>query len=164
MLEGVLGVLGDRRSPLPANEILALERTEQGFRIGSGQAAPRCDAAEPEDLPVHSGLSEQLLFGSGQGVQSRSDDTLNRLRQLAARTALRQHADVLLREQRVATRSLEQRLLLVRKLKRPLEHRREQAHRLVVAERLQRDRGRVCLPASPGLAPLQQLRPCCSDD
>src|SRR5436190_15822320 len=64
VLKGVLRIPRDHGSPLPPDEVLPLECTQQAFHLGSGQATRRRDAAEPEDLPLHSGFSEQLLLGS----------------------------------------------------------------------------------------------------
>src|SRR5712691_614266 len=113
---------------------------------------------------MHGGLLEQLLLGPRQRVQTSGDDALHRLGQLPGRPAFGEHADVLLCEQRIAARSFEQRSLLVRTLKRLLQQLGDQPRRLIVGERLQRDRGRICLATAPPLTPLQQLRPSGSND
>jgi hypothetical protein len=64
---------------------------------------------------------QQLLLLSRQRVQTRRDDALHRFRQLSGRSAFRQHAHVLLCEQRVPTRALEQRSLVVGELNRLLQ-------------------------------------------
>jgi hypothetical protein len=113
VLKGVLRVAGDRGPSLPPDEVLTLERAQSLLRLGRIDPDSRRRAAEPEDLAVHRGLLEQFLLGARQGVQSRGDHSLHRLRQLAGRAALREHADVLLREERIAARSFKQRALLV---------------------------------------------------
>jgi hypothetical protein len=107
---------------------------------------------------LHRRLLEQLLLGTRQCIQTGSDHALHRFRQLAGRPAFGEHADVLLCEQRVTARSFEQHSLLLSKLKWLLQQLGDQARRVIVGERSQRDRGRVWLPTSPPLAPVQQLR------
>ena len=65
---------------------------------------------------MHRRFLQQLLLGARQRVQSRGDHSLHRLRQLAGRAALREHTHVLLREERIAARSFQQRALLIGEL------------------------------------------------
>ena len=107
---------------------------------------------------MHGRLLQQLLLFSWQRVESRRDDSLHRLRQLTRRPAFREHADVLLGEERVAARAVEQRSLLVSQLERSLEQARNQPRGVLVGQRLERNRCRVRLSSTPALSSLQQLR------
>jgi hypothetical protein len=89
VLEGVLGVAGDGRSPLAPNEILPLQRAQYMLCIDSGQTARCRDAAKPEDLPLHRSLLQQLLLGPRQRVQPGCDHALHRFRQFAGRSRAR---------------------------------------------------------------------------
>src|SRR5436309_15801266 len=53
VLEGVLGVAGNRRSSLAGDEVLSLQRAQQTLRLGGVDACGGGDAAKPEDLAVH---------------------------------------------------------------------------------------------------------------
>ena len=113
---------------------------------------------------MHGGLLEQVLLGPRERVEPGGDHALHRFRQVAGRSAFGEHADVLLGEERVAARPLEQRLPVVRELQRLVEQARDQLRRLLLVQRLQGDGGRVRLPAAPGTASLQQLGPRRPDD
>jgi len=63
---------------------------------------------------------QQLLLGPRQGIQPRGDYPVNRLRQFAGDPPLREHPHVLLGEQRVSSRTVEHRPLLLGELKRSL--------------------------------------------
>ena len=108
---------------------------------------------------MHGGFLQQRFLARREGVQPGGNDTLDRFRQHAGRPTLREHADVLLGEERIAARALEQRSLLVRKLEWLLEERRDEPCGLIVAERAQRNRRGICFAASPAMAALEQLRP-----
>ena len=64
MLEGVLSVAGDCRSPLTPDELLSLERTKENLCSTGCDAGRRGYSAEPEDLSMDCGFLEKLLLGS----------------------------------------------------------------------------------------------------
>jgi hypothetical protein len=86
---------------------------------------------------VHGGLVQQLLLAPWQRVQPRCDHSLHRLRQLTGRPAFLEHADVLLCEERIAARAVEEDSLFVRELQWLLQKRGDQPRRVVFREWLQ---------------------------
>ena len=79
--ERVLRLVRDRRAPVPADELLALERVNLLFKSRRVRITERGDRARPEDLPDHGGVLEELFLERRQGVQPRADDSLDRLGQ-----------------------------------------------------------------------------------
>ena len=73
--------------------------------------------------------------------------------------ALREHADELLRVERVSTGALEQLRPNVGGDDRPLDEIVHEACRLLVGERCDRECRRVCLSSRPGRARVEELRP-----
>src|SRR5437764_11598989 len=84
MAERKLELFLDRRAPLAAHELLALERAKS--LIERGRVASAVDQrAPPEHLADHGGVLKQLLLDAGQRIEARGDETLKRARQLKLR-------------------------------------------------------------------------------
>ena len=100
----------ERRAALPADESLALERVE---RCGRSVSRSRADRARPEHLADDGCVLQQALLRLRETVEARGDDALERLREreLLGRALLDVELDELLGVERVAARSLEERLL-----------------------------------------------------
>lgn len=128
--------------------------------------ATALDRARPEDLAHHRGSLEQALLLRRQAVQPGGDEALERLRQRQrrSRAALSVEPGELLSVERVAAGALEQEQLHVGAEHRALEQVRHQARRLLVGQRLERQRGGVEPAAAPAGAPGEELRPGGADD
>ena len=124
------------------------------------------DGAGPEDLPDDGCVLEQALLRSGQPVEARRDDALERLgkRELLGRALLEVQLGELLGVERVAARALEQRLLDVGGKQRAVEQVPDQRGGLLVGQRRERERRGVELAAAPVRAALEQLGPRRGDD
>ena len=130
--EGELGFALHGRASLPADESLALQRVERG----RGVAVPP-ERSHPEHLPDDGGIAKELLLVPREAVEPCGDDALERFRQaeLLGRASLEEQLRELLRVERVASRSLEERLLRVRGEDGPIEEPGDQPRRLLVGER-----------------------------
>ena len=137
MVKGVLLVAGDRRPALAAHEVLALERAEQLLGLGPGKAACRCHGADPEDLPVHGGLLQELLLPGRQRIEASRDHALHRFGQLPRGPPFAEHPNVLLREERVPARTLQELTLILRELHRLVEKPPDETRGVVLVQRLQ---------------------------
>ena len=111
--ERVLRVAAHRRAALPPDEVLSLQRAQETVDVRGRGANRLCHTAQPEHLALHRRLLQELLLGARQRVDPSCDHALHGFGQLCRRAALRQHAHVLLREERIPAGSLEQRLSLV---------------------------------------------------
>jgi hypothetical protein len=74
--EGVLALAGDRRAPLAADELLSLERMQPRLAFVALDSAHGAGRPEPEHLPEHRCVLQQLLLGRRQAVEPRRDDPL----------------------------------------------------------------------------------------
>ena len=120
--EGVLRFVLHRGATLAADELLeGVEPLVE--RRGLGQVAEGCRGGRPEDLADHRRVLQERFFRRHQSVEPRGDDSLDRLgqRQVLAVTALCEHANVLLRVERVAAGAREQDRLLLGGEHRPPE-------------------------------------------
>ena len=164
--EGVLVLASDRRAPLGAHELLARKRVEGELGVGAFAAPNRADGAEPKDLAEDRCVLEELLLGDREPVEPRRDDALHVLgqRQLPRRAALVEQPRELLGIQRVPARAREQRRLHLCRQDGSFEQRGEQARRVIVRERRDRQRQRVRLASAPARSPLEQLRSCRAHD
>ena len=80
--ERVLVLAAHRGAPLAADELLPLERVQPLLRVLRARAlADRADGAEPEDLPEHRGVLEELLLARRKPVEAGRDDPLDVLRE-----------------------------------------------------------------------------------
>src|SRR6266545_4394784 len=157
--ERVLRLAGDRGAAPAPNELLALEAVQALLDGDSVAARHRRDRTCPEDLAVNRGGMEQLLLLNREAIESRGDDRLHRLRhrKLIRVGSLGEHARILLRVQRIPTRALDQRSVRLGIEHRAGESGGEQACRVLVRERPQRQGGRVRLATPPTRPPLEQL-------
>ena len=138
MEERVLRLLRDRRLPLPAHELLALESMQASLELRPfGAAVQGGDGTGPEDLADHGCVLDDALFLGRQRVETRPDDPLDRLGHLRDRavSALGQHLRVLLGVERVSTCPEHELRLLVGLEQRASEQQPDQSRRVVVRER-----------------------------
>ena len=158
--ERVLLFTADRRAALAPDELLPLERVQRVLCLSAFELADSAHRAEPEDLPEDRRVLQQLLLGRRQPVEPRRDDALHVLRNpKVVAPGLREQPGELLGVQRVPAGAREQRRLRLRREHRALQQLREQARRVVVGERRDRERERVGLAAAPTRPPLEQLGP-----
>ena len=157
MQESVFALVRDRRAACALNESLSLERVENVRRFVRRPAAR--DAADPEHLPVHGCVVQECLLRGRQPVEARCDDPLHRLGQcgIAGAPALRDHLRVLLGIERIAAGASDQLSLIVGLEQGAWQHGPEQAGRLVIRERRERQRRRIQLPATPARVLLEEL-------
>jgi hypothetical protein len=120
----------------------------------------------PEHLAEHGGVLDQPLFLERETVETRGDDPLDRLgkRHVLCRPALGVEAGELLGIEWVAARALEQIALRVRREQGLLQDARDDLGRFLVCKRGECERRRVQLASAPPRAPVQELRPCRTDD
>ena len=159
MPERILGLPRHRRAALPTDELLALERVQPFLRDPALDLAERRGGAQPEDLPDDRRVLKERLFLCGEPVDARGEQPLNRLRhsELLHPVVRLEHSRELLGVQRVPACALEQRLVRVGLERRPRQEHANELRRLVVAERRQRQRERMRLPAAPARATREQL-------
>ena len=162
MREGELALAFERRASLATDEALALEGVQRGGR-GVGVAS---EPARPEHLPDDGCILQEALLGVRKPVEASGNDALKGLREgeLIRRALLDVQLDELLRVERVAAGSLEQRLLRLGRQHRASEEVRDELRRLLVGERRERERRRVELAAAPARPPLEKLGPRGRDD
>ena len=158
--ERVLGLAGDRGAAGPLDELLPLEPVQALLHETPGSSVAVGERACPEHLAVNGCVLEQRFLVRGERVEARRDDSLHGLgeRQPLRFTPLGQHADVLLRVERVALRTREELRLRSRVEHGLVEERRHEPGGVGVRERRERDRVRVELAAAPARTPLEQLR------
>ena len=106
MAEDEGGLAGDRGAPLAAHELLALQPQKAFLHLRARPFGQRLQGAEPEDLPDDGRVLDQRLLLGCQRVEAGGDDPLDRLRerQAGAGARLGEHANVLLRVERVPAR------------------------------------------------------------
>jgi hypothetical protein len=75
--EGVLGLSGQRRTPLPAHELLSIECMQQLFSAATIQAGDRLERSGPEHLPEHRRVLQQILLCRRKTVEPCRDDALH---------------------------------------------------------------------------------------
>ena len=161
-------LLLDRRAPLAAHELLALERAKS--LIEPGRVASAVDQrAPPEHLADHGGVLKQLLLDAGQRIEARGDETLKRVRQLKLRAVARlalldDHPCKLLGVQGISTRAREDSGLHLCRQDRPLQDRVHQLGRFRLRQRGQRQRRGIGLPTAPVRPAPEQLWARRSDD
>jgi hypothetical protein len=80
--EGVLPVLGRAPVGLDREQLLANERRERGFELRLGQTCERAQSLLREDLAEHRRVLEQPPLISGEAVEARGDQRVQRLRHL----------------------------------------------------------------------------------
>src|SRR5919204_1707626 len=117
--EGILRLVRNGSSPRTLHESLALERVQGALDIVTPAAVH--ETAQPEHLAHDGRVLKQLLLAARKTIESRGDDSLDRLRDLVLpRTSLvGHHLRELLGIERVAAGAREQSALLL-----GFEHRR----------------------------------------
>jgi hypothetical protein len=165
--ERVLLLALHRRPPVATDELLPLECAQRLVHL-PGAAALSDERAAPEDLPGDGGVLDQLLLRPGECVEPRGDQALQRVGygQVAAAgaAALGDEPRELLGVERVPARAREDGVLQVGRQHRALEHRMDELRRLGLAERRERQRDRVRLPAAPVRTAREELGACRRDD
>ena len=167
--ERVLGFALDRRGPLPADELLPLERAKALVQAPARKASEVRDGSEPEH-PADDGRVLQHGFFLGiECVEPGRDQALHRRgdRQLVgcgAAVALGEHADELLGVERVAACTGEKGRLQARRQHGPLEELLEKLRRLLVGQGRERDGQGVRLPAAPARPAHEELGASGADD
>ena len=156
----------------PATE-LARERWTNSLRSSSkssSSAAARfgpptaSSAPSQKTLPRTDASWSSRFSSSPRAVETCGDDPLDRLGQLGKVASLEQHPRVLLGVERVATSARQERLLGLGIEQRPFEQGTDQARRVLVRERRERDCQSVRLASAPARASLEQLRPRGAED
>ena len=105
------------------------------------------------------------MSSGAKRVEASRDQRLHGLRQVsAAGTGLAQHAHELLGVERIATGSLEESRLCLRRHDRPLEQRGDEARGVLVGQRRETDRRRVAPAATPAGSRVVELRSRRRDD
>jgi hypothetical protein len=170
--EGVLALPGDRRTTLAAQQLPALQGVQAGLQGGRFGIAEGGHGPQPADLAEHGRVLHQPLVLGGEGVQAGGDDALNCLGQgqlvgplqlpgrpdPAQEPPVGQHAHVLLGIQGVAPGPGQQGRLQLGREQDLAEQAADQPGGVGLAERGQRDGGRVGLAAAPAGPAGQQLR------
>ena len=163
--ERVLLFTADRRAALAPNELLPLERVQRVLRLSTFELADSAYRSEPEDFAEDRRVLQELLLGAGSPSSRAAmmPCTFSGTRR-SSLAALREQSGELLGVQRVPAGTREQRRLRLRREHRALQQLREEARRVVVGERRDRERERVRLAAAPTRPPLEQLGPRGADD
>ena len=145
---------------LAPQELLALEGVEalvEGRGLHAGQTRER---VRPDDLAEHRRELEELLLRGRQRVDPRGDHPLQRLGRADRRVEpAGEQTRVLLGEERVPSRPLQERRLLLGGQDGRAEERGEKPGRLRIRERGEGDGGGVPLSSTPARATLEQLGP-----
>ncbi len=113
----------------------------------------------PKDLADHGGVMQQRLPVGRERVEARGDRRLDGLgdRDLSIGDFAK-HPGALLRVERVAIGALQQRSFGVGRKGGSVEQDRDQSLRLLLAERRERECGRVSFPTAPAGLELEELR------
>ena len=134
--EGVLARSGDRRTVLPADELLPLERAKRLAELPGLDSSDRGEGVRPEHLAEDGGVSQQLLLGWRKQIDPRCDDSLNRVGKCRVHVGSGlEDSHELLGVQRVSSRALYECLLRLRIQKRALQQRQDEARRVLVRKR-----------------------------
>ena len=118
------------------------------------------ERADPEDLPDNRSVAKQVLFALREAVEARRDDALERLgqRQILRRSPLEEEFRELLRVERIASGTLEERVLGFGGEHGPVEESGDEPRRLLIREGGDGEHRRVELAASPARTALEELR------
>ena len=165
VLEPVRDLARDRRARLAQQELPLEQVVEQRFVLGDvGRQV--LERAAPEDAPDDRSALEQRLRSGIEVVDARGDQRLQRVRhaigRAVARSALDEHPDRLLDEQRIAFGSIER---LLRQRRRPLargsgelaQELLDELRALLLRERLELDRRRANTASTPARPRVEQL-------
>ena len=162
MPEAVLGLSFHRAGPARTHKLLARQLVQRLLRVCQVALAHSCQRAGPEHLAQHRRVLQQALPLRGQGVEARRDQRLHRSRQLDLLPQLapvNEQADELFGIQGIPTGPLQQLPLRLRRQHRPLQQRRNQLLRRLIAQRREVDPLPVAGVRAEGRVLLVQLRP-----
>ena len=152
--ERVLRVAANRRAALAPDEVPSLQRAQETVDVWGGDACRRCDTPQPEHLPCTAASCSSSFSGRGSAssraaITPCTDSGSSAV--LPRSDSMRTYCSA---KSGFPAGPLEQRLPLVRELQRLRQQRRDEQAGVLVRQRLQRDRRRVWLAASPRLTVL----------
>ncbi len=160
--EGPFRLARDGRVRRTSQQSLPLEGPQALLDRPAIVSAGCSDGSGPEHTPDHRGVLHSSLLVLRQRIKTGGDERLHRVRYGLVAAALADHPHVLLREQGVTTRLLEERRPRLGRDIRDREQLLDQRCGVLVGERLQAQHG-LTLARSPARPALEKLGSCGGD-